>query len=64
MAHGVHRVVGGIATMAIRTPQAGLMMDIDLELRGWLGEIPPERRVAGDTSVFGWSGNGSSQRQE
>ena len=40
------------------------MMDIDLELLGGLGEVPLQRRVAGDTSVFGWGGNGSSQRQE
>ena len=62
-AHGVQRFVVGIATMAIGTTQTGLMMDIDLELLGGFGEIPLERRVAGNAGVFGWSGPGDAERE-
>jgi hypothetical protein len=40
------------------------MMDIAFKLLGGFGEIPPQRSVAREAGIFGWSGEGRFEREQ
>jgi hypothetical protein len=40
------------------------MMDIAFKLLGGFGKISPQRSVAREASIFGWSGEGRFERKQ